>query len=93
MLKPWLAQRLTAEEAERMQALAHDGRIIIVTSATHMPRAIGLFKRMGVRPIAAPTDFLDLPAQWWRFSAYYLHNADRALHEYVGMLWYWISQR
>ena len=85
--------RDTAEEAERMRALTHDGRLIVVTSATHMPRAIGLFKRQGVRPVAAPTDYLVIPAQWWRFSAYYLHNADRALHEYVGMLWYWLSDR
>lgn len=85
--------RDTAEEAERMHALAHDGRLVVVTSATHMHRAIGLFKRQGVRAVAAPTDYLAVPAQWWRFSSYYLHNADRALHEYVGMLWYWLSQR
>ncbi len=81
----------TAEEAGLMRALAHKGRMVVVTSATHMPRAISLFKRQGVRAVAAPTDYLVLPAPWWRFSAYYLHNADRALHEYVGMLWYWIS--
>lgn len=85
--------RDTAEEAERMQALARDGRLIVVTSATHMPRAIGLFKRQGVRPVAAPTDYLASPAPWWRFSSFYLLNADRALHEYVGMLWYWLSDR
>lgn len=85
--------RDTAEEADRMQSLVKDGRLVVVTSATHMPRAIGLFKRQGVHPVAAPADYLVLPAQWWRFSAYYLHNADRALHEYVGMLWYWLSDR
>ncbi len=85
--------RDTAEEAELMRELAQQGRLVLVTSATHMPRAIGLFRSLGVRPVAAPTDYLASPAPWWRFSAYYLHNADRALHEYVGMLWNKISRK
>lgn len=83
--------RDTAEEAERMRALARNGRLVVVTSATHIPRAMGLFRRLGVRPVAAPADYLASPAPWWRFGAAYLHNADRALHEYVGMLWYKLS--
>ncbi len=83
--------RDTAEEASLMRELARKGRLVVVTSATHMPRAIGLFKRQGVRAVAAPSDYLVVNSPWWRFSAYYLHNADRALHEYVGMLWYWLS--
>lgn len=79
--------RDTAEEASLMRKLSDSGQFIIVTSATHMPRAVKLLKNGGIQPVAAPTDFLALPAPWWRFSAYYLHNADRALHEYVGMLW------
>jgi len=83
--------RDTAEEASRMRELASQGRLVLVTSATHMPRAMRLFRQLGVRPTAAPTDYLAAPAQWWRFSAGYLYNADRALHEYVGMLWHWLS--
>lgn len=32
-------------------------RILLVTSAFHMPRAMGIFRRLGINPIAAPTDF------------------------------------
>ena len=33
-------------------------KIILVTSAAHMPRSMGIFKKQGMNPIAAPTDFL-----------------------------------
>lgn len=82
----------TAEEAQLMRNLGSKGRLVVVTSATHMPRAIGLFRRQGIRAVPAPTDYLAAPAPWWRFSATYLNNADRALHEYVGMVWHWISE-
>lgn len=84
--------RDTAEEADLMRELASQGRLVLVTSATHMPRSMRLFRRMGIRPTAAPTDYLAAPAQWWRFSAYYLYNSDRAMHEYMGSLWYWLSE-
>lgn len=33
-------------------------RIILVTSASHMPRSVGLFERQGFEVIPAPTDFM-----------------------------------
>ncbi|MDJ0682408.1 MAG: YdcF family protein [Xenococcaceae cyanobacterium MO_167.B52] len=32
--------------------------ILLVTSAFHMPRAMAIFRRLGIEPIPAPTDFL-----------------------------------
>jgi uncharacterized SAM-binding protein YcdF (DUF218 family) len=34
-------------------------RILLVTSAIHMPRALGLFRHQGIDAIAAPCDFLS----------------------------------
>ena len=34
------------------------GRVLLVTSAMHMPRSLLIFKRQGITAIAAPTDFL-----------------------------------
>lgn len=33
-------------------------RILLVTSAMHMPRSLGIFQRLGIDTIPAPTDFL-----------------------------------
>lgn len=38
----------------------HIGRILLVTSAMHLPRAMALFKRQGIDAIAAPCDFLSV---------------------------------
>ena len=61
---------------------------ILVTSATHMPRAMRLFRSYGLNPIPAPTDFhrkeysfLSAP------SAKALENSSLAIHEFFGILW------
>ena len=39
-------------------------RIILVTSAAHMPRAVALFEHQGFEVIPAPTDFTVTEANW-----------------------------
>lgn len=66
-------------------------QFILVTSAGHMPRCMGVFRKLGMDPIPAPTDF---QAGKDPFSAGYaptiehLRFSEMALHEYVGILWY-----
>ena len=78
----------TKEEAIFAKELLGEEPFILVTSATHMPRSMRLFTSVGLEPIAAPTDFkkdetkfLDAP------SIQNFHNSQRAIHEYLGMLW------
>lgn len=73
-------------------------RILLVTSATHMPRSIQIFKKLGIDAIPAPTDFL-ISEQEMREptdtaqarllgiipEAENLHRLTRALKEYVGI--------
>ena len=66
---------------------------ILVTSASHMPRAIALFRKHGMKPIPAPSDFMVReregglrPAVFFP-SAGALEMAGRAIHEYLGILW------
>ncbi|MEB3290260.1 MAG: YdcF family protein [Leptolyngbya sp.] len=48
----------TAAEAEAVQALlGSDGKILLVTSAFHMPRAQRLFERVGFTVVPYPVDF------------------------------------
>jgi uncharacterized SAM-binding protein YcdF (DUF218 family) len=44
-------------------------RILLVTSAMHMPRALALFRHQGIDATAAPCDFLSTPAGWRSHTA------------------------
>ncbi|MGE0361762.1 MAG: YdcF family protein [Vicinamibacterales bacterium] len=74
-------------------------RVLLVTSAMHMPRAMGVFRRgcPDVEMIAAPTDFRvpdDPPLPWYRQAARLLPTPrslldfSEAAHEYVGIAYY-----
>lgn len=76
-------------------------RILLVTSAMHMPRALAIFKKQGIEAIAAPTDFLISERQvtevtgsrqaiWLSLlpDASNLDNVSSALKEYIGLLVY-----
>ncbi|GIU51244.1 MULTISPECIES: ElyC/SanA/YdcF family protein [Shewanella] len=77
----------TIEEAQSMKSLVGNTPFILVTSATHMPRSMMIFTTNKLYPVAAPTNFLSSLGYWWRFSAENLFISQRAIHEYVGMLW------
>lgn len=67
-------------------------RIILVTSAMHMRRAMALFEKQGYQPIAAPAGVVPSDSNGFRLGDYipsarsYL-RADDAVHEYLGLLW------
>ncbi|MDX2271693.1 MAG: YdcF family protein [Cyanobacteriota bacterium] len=73
-------------------------RIILVTSALHMPRSLGIFSKLGIPTIPAPTDYLTSQRQNRKGipgvlvdllpSAEALQATNRALKEYVGWLVY-----
>lgn len=67
--------------------------VLLVTSATHMHRAVLAFRSAGVDVIPAPTDFLAVDvnrpeALSWIPGAGALSGTTHALHEYLGRLWY-----
>jgi uncharacterized SAM-binding protein YcdF (DUF218 family) len=64
--------------------------ILLVTSASHMPRASALFRKNGFMVHPAPTDFNgteNMPFLWFHLlpSADALAQTTLALREYVGM--------
>ncbi|SFV69226.1 Membrane Protein Functionally coupled to the MukBEF Chromosome Partitioning Mechanism [hydrothermal vent metagenome] len=79
----------TKEEALFTKTVVGDAPFILVTSATHMPRAMMLFKSLGMHPIAAPTAYYTTEFQGWLRAptarAFYLSTI--AIHEYVGIVW------
>jgi uncharacterized SAM-binding protein YcdF (DUF218 family) len=68
-------------------------RILLVTSASHMPRAAAAFRKVGFDVIPAPADFhtgwtaLDLPLSWIP-NADALVESDIALKEWLGLTVY-----
>ena len=88
--------RNTAENAEHSaELLKAEGikRVLLVTHALHIPRAMACFEHAGLTPIAAPTRFVSagqaspsvldfIP------SASALGLSSQALHEYLGLFWY-----
>ncbi|HLF91224.1 MAG TPA: YdcF family protein [Anaerolineales bacterium] len=78
-------------------------RILLVTSAMHMPRSVAIFKGQGFEVIPAPTDFnitepdekLPFSQVWPNYlfglfpSAHNLSETTDALKEYLGILTYW----
>jgi uncharacterized SAM-binding protein YcdF (DUF218 family) len=56
--------RNTAEEAARMAQLADGRAIVLVTSASHMPRAVWIFRRQGLDVVPAPTGYLAVEREW-----------------------------
>ena len=81
--------RDTQEEAKAMKKLVNDKRFILVTSASHMKRAMMIFKKIGLNPIAAPTNHLSLESKGLSsyISASNLRKVELAFHEYLGILW------
>jgi len=65
---------------------------VVVTSASHMPRAIAMCERLGLHPIPAPTDQLVKQRQQFDASRLvpsilYLLESERASYELYGTLW------
>ena len=80
----------TQEEALAAKDLLGDKPFILVTSASHMNRALGFFHQEGLEPIPAPTNHrasIQNPAYFTFFSSSALKNARIVFHETLGMLW------
>jgi uncharacterized SAM-binding protein YcdF (DUF218 family) len=88
--------RNTYESAVKIKQMFGTGDIVLVTSAGHMIRSVGVFKKLGIKSIPAPTDFMTGPnclAANYFPTASHLTYSDLAIHEYIGMLWYKITGR
>ncbi|MEA3497448.1 MAG: ElyC/SanA/YdcF family protein [Campylobacterota bacterium] len=78
----------TKEEAIKIKSILKDEPFILITSHYHMPRAIALFNKEGLYPIAAPTDKLAKENKYLSIpSGGDLKKTEIAMHEYIGLLW------
>lgn len=78
----------THDEALGVKSLVGDDAFVLVTTASHMLRAVKLFENAGLSPIPAPA--------YWRYKGepeYFLpypaniQTCHMAVHEYLGLAW------
>jgi len=82
--------RDTQEEALAAKKLLGEAPFILVTSASHMNRAMKFFASQGLAPLPAPTNHLASlahPDYTDFFSSRALMKSHIVFHEYLGMLW------
>lgn len=84
--------RDTEDEARLIKHIVKGDDFFLVTSASHMPRSIRLFRSVGTNPIPAPTGHRARqgervgPGVFFP-SARSLVKTQKAMHEYMGLVW------
>lgn len=85
----------TQEEAKWAKKTVNTQKFILVTSASHMPRAMKIFKAENLNPIAAPTNYMS-KSNGDIFSilkAKDIKKTELAMHEYIGIIWHTLIQK
>ncbi len=79
----------TKDEARIISDIVKDNPFVLVTSATHMKRAVALFEFYGLSPVPAPTYFRVKESGAYSLvpSVRSLEKSEAALHEYLGIIW------
>lgn len=81
----------TYESAKNLSSRLGQTPFLLVTSAGHMPRSMGVFNKAGAHPLPVPTDYMTKKnpfATYYIPSPVHLHYSDLAISEYFGLLWY-----
>ncbi len=94
------ASRNTAENGELAKAMISPKpgeRWLLITSAFHMPRSIGIFRKAGFPVEAFPVDWrMGGPSDFTKFAISALEGlgrVDTAIREWIGLTAYWITGR
>ncbi|WP_053031588.1 envelope biogenesis factor ElyC, partial [Vibrio cholerae] len=82
----------TWEEARQAAAFVQQKRMVLVTSASHMKRAMREFESAGLTPIPAPTNYLghlNIIQPWDKYipRSRYLEQTEQYWHETLGLMW------
>jgi len=95
----------TYENGVEIKKILGEEPFVLVTSASHLPRAIAVFQKLGLSPIPAPADFRAIRNKPHANASMgelvkvmisalpspdNLAHSERALHEYAGFTWYWL---
>jgi uncharacterized SAM-binding protein YcdF (DUF218 family) len=83
--------RDTGDEARLVRPIVGEEPFVLVTSAYHMPRSMALFKRLGMRPTAAPMGHYAIPSDLMSPQDFFPRAKDLCAceivaHEIMGLL-------
>ncbi|MFP4658244.1 MAG: ElyC/SanA/YdcF family protein, partial [Desulfonatronovibrionaceae bacterium] len=85
----------TADHVRYLQPILEAKEFVLVTSASHMPRAAALFRAGGLDPLPSSTDYRALHMDYspWDFfpSANALEKTRRFFYECLGLAWARVS--
>lgn len=88
--------RDTKDHPILLKPILQDAPFFLVTSASHMPRAVALFRNQGLDPVAAPVGFVAVTERDERDPHHYspifpsaenLAYTTTAVHEILGLTW------
>ncbi|MBM4284800.1 MAG: hypothetical protein FJ128_06070 [Deltaproteobacteria bacterium] len=90
--------RDTADQARRLAPFLGRDPFILVTSASHLPRSVALFRQEGLAPLPQAAGYLGQGRGPFGLgnifpNAYGLIRSERALHEYLGLAWHQLGGR
>jgi uncharacterized SAM-binding protein YcdF (DUF218 family) len=82
----------TEDQARLVAPIVGEQPFILVTEASHMPRALALFRKQGTHPIADPVSFRTRHNQAITSDQVFpnateLLGSERAVYEYLGLAW------
>ncbi|MDW6093184.1 envelope biogenesis factor ElyC [Vibrio rhizosphaerae] len=86
----------TWEEAQLAASFVGPRKLVLVTSASHMDRALHEFQSAGLNPIPAPTNYLsykNIAQPWIKYApkAIYLEQTERYWYETLGKFWHYLK--
>lgn len=71
-----------------------DGQYLLVTSAYHMPRSVGIARKLGLNVIAYPVDYRSQRGvqRQWDFALFeHLETLEPAIREWLGLTVYYLT--
>lgn len=83
----------TKEEAIEAKKIVGNQKLILVTTASHMKRAVMLFEKEDLNIIASPTNhkFFTSTYPTSYFNATNIKKVELAFHEYLGMVYSYVK--
>ena len=84
--------RDTATQVRALETMLGREEFVLVTSASHMPRAMFLFRQAGMNPVPAPVGHLTAETRGWDVfrlfpASGHIRKAETAFREHLGLVW------